>query len=279
MNKLLLFFILLIQSCDYGNLHVKAVLPKVLNEVSGIETTPHSGFIWMHNDSGNKALIYGLKTNGYIGKTLKIDAENNDWEDLTADAKGNLYIGDFGNNANKRKNLVILKVKAKHLDKNKAKVSRIVFKYPDQKKFPPKNKNMYYDCEAFFHHNNYLYLFTKSRVKDDYGKTNLYKVPDKPGKYTAEYIGSFNTCNDFYCWVTGVDISNDGKQVALLSQKSVFIFSDFKNDNFFNGTVKQYDFTFESQKESICFKDSTTLYIADEKSHGKGGNLYEFYLK
>ena len=33
-----------------------------------------------------------------------------------------------------------------------------------------------------------------------------------------------------------------------------------------------------SQKESICFKNNETLYIADEQNGVEGGNLYEFTL-
>ena len=137
---------------------------------------------------------------------------------------------------------------------------------------------MYFDCEAFFHYNDSLYLFTKSRVKNDFGKTHLYKIPAKKGNHTAEFISSFSSCTDLLCWVTSADISLDGKQVALLTQKSVLIFSNFTSDDFFNGTVKSYDFNFESQKEGVCFKDKNTLYITDEKSHGAGGNLYELKL-
>jgi sugar lactone lactonase YvrE len=28
------------------------------------------------------------------------NAENNDWEDITKDIHGNIYVGDFGNNDN-----------------------------------------------------------------------------------------------------------------------------------------------------------------------------------
>jgi len=94
----------------------------------------------------------------------------------------------------------------------------------------------------------------------------------------AQYISSFNTCNDFGCWITSADISNDGKLIVLLTPKSVFLFSNFSSDNFFKGVVKQYDFEYESQKEGVCFKDNRTLYITDEKASGEGGYLYEFDL-
>ena len=279
MNKLLILFFSIVSACDTGNLKVIADLPKTLNEVSGTETTPHTDWVWMLNDGGNKARIYGVNSKGIIKKELKINAKNNDWEDLASDQNGNLYIGDFGNNLNKRKNLAILKVSVDSLkNKGKINIERISFKYPNQTKFPAKKKSMYFDCESFFYFNDSLYLFTKSRVKNDFGKTNLYKIPAKPGNHVAEFISSFNSCNTLDCWITSADISDDNKSIVLLSPKSVFVFTNFTNDAFFSGTVKQYDFTFISQKEGVCFKDDQTLLITDEKAHGEGGNLYEFIL-
>ena len=280
MNKCLFYLIFLNTACNTGNLDVIGDLPKSLNEVSGTETVSNSEFIWMLNDGGNASKLYGLNEQGTIKTELKIDAKNNDWEDLTSDKKGNLYIGDFGNNSNERKNLTILKVNYSSLKGNsKVEIARISFKYPDQETFPPKKKKMRFDCEAFFHYNDSLYLFTKSRVKNEFGKTYLYKIPAKQGHHTAKFIGSFNSCADLHCWITSADISEDGKKVALLSPKSVLVFTNFTADHFFSGSVKTYDFDFDSQKEGVCFKDENTLYITDEKAHGDGGNLYEFELK
>ncbi len=280
MNKFLLSAILLTASCNPESKNVIADLPKALHEVSGTDTAPNSDLIWILNDGGNASKIYGLNRKGTIKKELKIDAKNHDWEDLTADKIGNLYIGDFGNNANKRKNLTILKVHANTLkSSDKIKIERISFKYSNQKKFPPKKKKLYFDCEAFFHYNDSLYLFTKSRVKNDFGKTHLYKIPAIKGNHIAQLVSTFSSCDDLHCWVTSADISDDGKQMVLLTQKSFLVFSNFTSDDFFNGTFKQYDFKNESQKESICFKDKNTVYITDEKAHGEGGNLYEFKLE
>ena len=280
MNKLIISLLIFSAGCQNKNIKFLGELSKSLDEVSGAETTVNSDYIWMLNDGGNSPKLYGVSAKGNIKEEIKIDAKNHDWEDLTSDEEGNLYIGDFGNNDSKRKNLAILKVKKTALnDKGKVDIDRISFSYTNQEKFPPKNKNLYFDCEAFFYHNNNFYLFTKSRVKNDFGKTSLYKVPAKKGKHVAELLGTFNTCSDMDCWITSADISNDGKSIVLLSPKSVWVFTDFKGDDFFNGTSKEIPLDGRvSQKESICFKDNNTLYITDEKAHGSDGNLYEFSL-
>ena len=170
----ILFSFLLFLSCqNFGQLKLVTNLPKVLEEVSGTEIVPKSEFIWMVNDGGNKPTLFGLNDKGKIIKEIYIKAKNHDWEDLASDEKGNIYIGDFGNNLSKRKNLSIIIVEQNELDEKNAEVDRIEFEYPNQYKFPPKKKDKYFDAESFFYFNNSLYILTKSRVKGNYGKTTL----------------------------------------------------------------------------------------------------------
>jgi hypothetical protein len=279
LKKVLIIFYTFLIACSTGNLFVIANLPTTLREASGIALSNNSDLIWMINDSGNAPILYAVDLQGKIKKQLKINAKNHDWEDLTTDNEGNIYIGDFGNNANNRKHLSILKVSKDSIDvSGKIEIDRISFSYPEQHQFPPKKKQMHFDSESFLFYNDSLYLFTKSRYSKEYGKTNLYKIPATPGKHEAAFISSFNTCNDYGCWVTSADISASKKQVVLLTEHSAFAFTDFKKDDFFSGKVNIYPFDHFSQKESVCFKNDSTLYISDERSSGRGGNLYEFKL-
>ncbi|ARV16879.1 hypothetical protein BTO07_09730 [Polaribacter sp. SA4-12] len=275
-----LFSLLLLVGCqNFGELTILSDLPNDLREVSGTEVVSNSNLIWMLNDGGNKTKIYGVSKKGKIVKETRIKAKNNDWEDLTSDEKGNLYIGDFGNNESRRKNLVILKVKHKDLSSSKkVAVEKIRFYYPNQSSFPPKKKQLFFDSESFFYYNNSLYIFTKSRVKNKFGKTSLYRIPATKGNHKAEFISEFNNCDEMDCWITSADISNDGSKVALLSPSSVLIFSDFKKDDFLSGKLIRIPLNYNSQKEGITFKTNNTLLITDEKAHGVGGNFYELKI-
>jgi len=272
-----LFTVICLLSCtNFGELKLISNLSKSLEEVSGTEVVSSSKLIWMLNDKGNKSKIYGVSKKGKIVKVIKVNAKNNDWEDLTSDEKGNLYIGDFGNNESRRKNLAILKVNAKDLlSSKKVEVEKIRFYYPNQTNFPPKSKQLFFDAESFFFHKNSFYIFTKSRVKSKFGKTALYKIPATKGNHKAEFISDFNSCDEMNCWITSADISNDGKKVALLSPSSVLIFSDYNKDDFLSGKLTKMPFNYNSQKEGITFKDNNTILITDEKAHGVGGCLYE----
>jgi len=257
-------------------------LPKKIKESSAVEVTEKSDLIWTVEDSGNKPQLFALGLKGELVHTVTItDAQNNDWEDLTSDKQGNLYIGDFGNNKNDRKNLSIYKISASDLDKKQAPVAdKISFFFPEQTLFPPKKSERFYDVESFFLFGDHFYLFTKNRSSKFDGTTLLYQVPNKSGNHPAKLISSFKTCDNFnHCAVTSADISPDGKKVALLSSDKVWIFTDFASNNFLSGKVQQIDLKSFTQKEGICFVNNEKLYITDEKDKKTGGKLYQLILK
>lgn len=277
----LLVILSLISCTNHGQLKKLARLPKLLDEVSGIEKVKGKDVFWMHNDGGNSNEIYLVNATGKIIKTVEVETKNHDWEDITSDENGNLYLADFGNNENLRKNLRILKINFNDVMQNTSvKAEKIKFEYPEQTKFPPKKKQRFFDAESIFYFKENLYILTKSRVKKAYGKTSLYKIPAVKGKHKAELLGSFENCSKMRCWITSATISNDGKQVALLTSDKVLLFSEFEGDNFLSGTLQEIDLGFVSQKEAIDFSDdNTTLFITDERSHVKGGKLYKIDIE
>lgn len=256
-------------------------LPKSIKESSAVEVIKNSDIIWTIQDRGNKPEIFGLTADGTIKyQNTIMDVENTDWEDLTSDEQGNLYIGDFGNNKNERQDLCIYKISGTDVLKKEIAVSsKITFYYPEQKAFPPKKSARNFDVESFFVFKNNFYLFTKNRSSKFDGTTHLYRIPNQSGNHKAELISSFKTCENFnHCAITSADISPSGKTIALLSSNQVWLFSDFQKDDFFKGKMKNISLPTFTQKEGICFVDENTLYITDEKDKKTGGNLYKLLL-
>jgi hypothetical protein len=276
----LVFFVLFF-NCkkDFGDLQLVTELHPKLKEVSGIALDVEENVFWMINDRGNASKIYKVSQKGELLKTLNIKGKNKDWEDLTFDEEKNLYVGDFGNNENDRVRLRILKIAHQDLgSKKKVSPKKISFYYPEQKKFPPKDKKKFYDAEAFFYFNKHFYIFTKSQVDKKYGNTNLYRIPARTGNHEAKFIATYKGCEQEDCAITAAAISKDYRKVALLSSGNILVFSNFKGDNFFSGKVSITKMKYSSQKEAICFKDKNTLFIADETAFGEGGNLYELTI-
>ncbi|MCL1666964.1 hypothetical protein M2T82_02695 [Elizabethkingia ursingii] len=254
--------------------------PKKIKEVSGIQISPDGKEFYVHEDQGNSNEIFAIDMSGNRTRTITIEGvENNDWEDITQDKYGFTYIGDFGNNDNDRKNLAIYKVKIGK--ENTTPVLQITkFSYSEQIEFPPKKKNLLYDCEAFIEHNGYFYLFTKNRSKKSDGTSLVYKIPNKQGEFKAQLVGKLKLPENYHDGaVTGADISPNGKKIALITHKNVFILENFEGDNFTNAKMTQIDLQSNSQKEGICFATDTILYIGEERNNKDEGILYSMELK
>ena len=250
------------------SLQKRANLPKAIDETSGLEIGANGGY-WTHNDSGDDPHLYRFSNVGVIDKTLVIgNASNVDWEDLAQDDQGNFYIGDFGNNANQRTDLRIYKIPNPDLAVGDTLMAEAIYiSYADQHAFPPLQPFHNYDMEAFFWHNQELYLFSKNRTSPFTGYTYLYRFPDSAGTYTVAPSDSFfaGLGTDFLYWVTAADVSPDRRHMVFASSSKAWLFNCYTGDDFLGGGVWELDMGAISQKEAICFLNDSTVLLTDEK--------------
>jgi signal recognition particle subunit SEC65 len=242
-------------------LYKLAFLPRAISESSGIEVLQQGRYI-THNDAGNSNRLFEINDKGELLNSIKLNVPNVDWEDMTRDNKGNIYIADTGNNDNDRKELAVYKVSTKDL----ANAAAIRFKYEDQEKYPPSKKDRNFDSEAIFWSDGQLYIISKDRGQKQTAK--LYQLPDQPGSYKAKLIGKI----DFKGQVTGAAISPDGSTILLLEEQKLTVYSDFKDINsFYKGKSKTIDLEGTGQTEAVAFEDNKTLVITSE-----GGSLFRY---
>ena len=253
-----------------------------LGEISGIEFDK-DGNLWAINDSGNSTEIHQIDSTGHIYRSVEItNAKNIDWEDLTQDDFGHFFIGDFGNNSNKRRDLTIYKIENPiDLKTTETEAEIIRFKFNDQDLGNSNDSIKNFDMEAFIFYKGRLYLFTKNRTKPFDGYTNLYRMEDYASNQKAQKVSRFKTCKSgkYQCWITGAAISPNRKTLALLGSNRIWIFKNWKGDDFFSGEVSDIDLGLITQKEAITFMNDSLIVIADEKFWGIGGNLYTYPIE
>lgn len=248
-----------------------------LKEISGIEFDKRDR-LWAINDGGDDPKLYRLNKDGSIAQEILVsNAKNIDWEDMTQNKFGHFFLGDFGNNKNDRRWLTIYKIENPIDIKTDTTHAEIIkFTYPEMDGNPIKPSNRNFDLEAFVALGRHLYLFTKNRTEPFDGITNLYKVGDHAANFKAQLIGSFKTCTTMerLCWITSAALSPDRKKLVLLDSTSIWLFENFKGDQFFSGDVSKIDLGIVTQKEAITFYDDSTIVFTDEEFKGIGGNAY-----
>jgi hypothetical protein len=251
-------------------------LPDALQEISGM-TFLNDTVLVAHNDSGNEPILFFLNLKGRIIHQLWVrNAKNRDWEDITSDGKGHLYIADIGNNNNAKKKLQIYRISTWNiLQKTEVNAEEIEFNYPEQV-FPTPESDLHYDAEALAYYKDSLYVFTKCRAEPFDGITYMYSLPVKPGKYVAKRraVFSLGTGGFLKDAITAAEICGD--KCYLLTYNRLIIYQ-FKNGQL--SYLKKIYLKPYTQKEALTTRDNKILYISDEKQKILGGgDLYKLKL-
>ena len=263
------------QNFDSAEIIETVVLPKIINETSGLEIL-NDVFV-THNDSGGEPSLYFFNFNGEITGSKKLEEEsfweiyNNDWEDITAD-EDFIYIADTGNNFGTRDNLNIIKVKISDFSV----VSKIDIFYSDQKSFFPSSKHKY-DAEALLIIEDKIALFSKDR---DSLNTDLYLIDDTvKEKQELSSVANFNVNS----LITGGDYDSDTGILALVSYSSrgeqyLILFEDFNIDNPRNNSYKKYSIPIERAQIEAVKIISEKLFWVTSEDEGLG-NPYMYKLE
>jgi hypothetical protein len=210
-------------AASYGEAtQIGSITSQSLAEISGMTPSrTDKGLWWVHNDSGDKARIYLIDSSGKLhGRFTVTGARNRDWEDMAGFVDGNkkpmLYLADFGDNARKRDDLTIYRVKEPLLPKDGAKGLRdgvtesahaFPFRYPDGR----------HDAEALFvdPKNGRPYIITKTMSSR--GGVYRFPLPLRPKekvtleKVTGEAVDQIAKL----LMVTGAAVSPDGSRVVI----------------------------------------------------------------
>ena len=262
-------------------------LPDALKEVSGMVRL-NDGTLWMHNDSRNPPVMFRYDPMAeQIVEKKTLPLPNRDWEDITVDPSGKLYLGDFGNNGNARRDLRIYIYQPYN-----QLLDSILFVYPDQTAFPPQDESDWnFNCEAMVFWNDSLHLFSKNVFKGDY-TCKHYVLPAQPGLYTA-VLRDKRVMPERV--VTGAALSHDGRTLALTgytmgkqfgflpkTRASVLFLTDWTDNRFLSGKMQKKKLPkciFARQFESVTHVEGSVWLVANEGRASQAQALWRIKQK
>lgn len=195
-----------------------------VKESSGIAASRrNTEILWTHNDSGDGPFIYAFDRQGrHRGVWRVTGAEAEDWEDMAIGpgprpGRSYIYVGDIGDNSKKRDQITVFRVAEPPVSpgdttstnenpKATETAEAIRLKYPDGK----------HDAETLLVHpvTADIYIVTKAIS----APARVYKLQApwrSSGVLTLRYLGEFRFPNLFQGFITGGDISPDGRRVIL----------------------------------------------------------------
>ncbi len=252
-----------------------------INESSGLvasRTTP--GLYWTHNDSGDGPNIYAFDERGAKRGTWRVKgASASDWEDIAAGpgpqaGQSYLYIGDIGDNQERRAEIVVYRVKEpviKPGDSSSSKLKPLVteqteviqIRYPDGP----------HDAESLMVHpkTGDLYIVTKI----PFANPVVYKASapqNTHGPTTLKRIAELSVPSLLGGLITGGDISPDGLRVALCDYVDGYelVLADARSqfDQIWGQSLKPVNLGQRKQGESIAYRlDGRALLATSEGEH------------
>jgi hypothetical protein len=245
-----------------------------IGELSGLtasRTTEDT--YWAHNDSGDKALLYAIKTDGsLLGSVELSEIAAFDWEAIASGpgpvgGKSYLYIADTGDNGLDRTEVEIHRLVEPALPRggNEAKVSQVEtlrFTYPNDEK---------HNVEAMFVDpiTGKIYLIDKSEER----LAIIYEAPAGLANQSATTLRqvsdvSYPKGRKGFERVTGADISPSGDTIAIRTYESLHTYRREPGSavaTAFAGKVCSAPTIGEPQGEAVAFnKDGTMLITIGE---------------
>ncbi len=253
---------------------------KRLCEVSGL--VPITGLercYWVHNDSGDKPRILGIRETGEVIADIRVRAAATDWEDIakgpgpksSSDARAPtcLFVADTGNNDRTRQELVVWRFREPELPKALASpdaamqeaafdtepATGLRFRYPGKAR----------DCEAMIVHpeTGQIYLLTKEIL----GGT-VFRIEGSLAGIQNKLQTAEEVCGIGRTMITAADLSTDGKKLLVRTYLEVQLYllpvgKPFE-EIFTQPKINLPTSLLEVQGESICFDSDESVVTVSE---------------
>jgi hypothetical protein len=219
-----------------------------ITESSGLAADPSGEIYWTVNDSGDRAIAYGIGLDGTVQGTLNYRAEPRDVE-AVAVHDDQLYIADIGDNNARRDSVRVFFFNNPQANGLTVTYGAYDFSYPDG---PHNAETLLVDDSGR------LFFVTKGE------NGAIYAAPDEPDR---ESVNELDKVGSAPADVTDGTFLPDGDRIALLTYNSVTVLDASSYE-----VLSKTPIPTQPQAESLTVSlDQESLLVGSE---GKRSNVY-----
>ena len=249
----------------------------LLDEASGIEDSyQFPGHLWVHEDNGSRSnFIYLLSHQGIYLDRFELPVPIRDWEDIAIGPgpetdKNYIYLGEIGDNLEQYSEYTIYRFEEpSSLQQPIRTVDTISFTYDDGKS---------YDAETLLLNptTKDLYIITKRQFN-----VRVYKLAypqSTTSRNTATFLFTLS-----YPFLTGGDISKDGKEILLKNYDAIYYWKVKTGETIEQALRRPRDiapfYMREKQGEAICFDKEQNGFFSLSERGGAPERASLFYYQ
>ena len=234
-----------------------------LKEISGCAVssqTPGGGrIVWVHNDSGDGPNVYAIDgRTGRLRRTFAVaGALAEDWEDMAL-SRGQLYLGDIGDNSANRSAIVVYRVAEPVVPRKSLAAVRstsasvaLRLRYPDGS----------HNAETLIVHPTSGDLYIVTKTED--GHSGVYALRGaataEAGSYGLEKVADLTITGEGLIYpneITAGDISPTGDRIVLRTYQYLYVYRSSPGSSFdsaWTNVATQVNAPFLLQAEALCF--------------------------
>ena len=229
-----------------------------ITESSGlIASRRFPGVVWTHNDSGFPAFLFAIDEQGaHLGSFEVKGARLIDWEAITFDEEGHLYLADIGTNGLARSHSAIHRIEEPNPHDRSGPATILKTWYL---RFPGERD----DCESFFIADGYGYVIRKIPVG---GLVPMYRfaLADNSSSVLLEKVAEIPVLGK----VSDATLSLDKTLLALLTSEGVYVVFINGNPLSVGAAPRQFTKYKDTYAEGITFMPDGLL-VTHDTSHGQ----------
>ncbi len=255
-----------------------------INEASGMQASfSNNGAYFVHNDEG-RSLLYVIDENGNDLGDVSIDpARNKDWEDITSVPVGDsrwLVAGDIGDNWSKRKYITLYFAREPRADKDgrysgmQLLEHRLDLSYPDG---PRDAESMAYDplgkqILILSKRDKPAHLYAvdlETALSEDQAELKFLGTIAALRPPTIADRAMWGGRVDWISQPTGMDISVDGSEAAVITYRSLYRFDRQAGEDWLTAMQRKPEEVVgppAPQNEAIAYSiDGKSIFVTTEK--------------